>query len=73
MNARAIELLTIKSESSIKSGKRRDISGKKERAIDQYWQISRQNLAAKAQKSAMTHSAGRSSLKSMTSLTAFNN
>ena len=38
MNARAIELLTIKSESSIKSGKKRDISGKKEREIDKYWQ-----------------------------------
>jgi hypothetical protein len=38
MNARAIELLDIKSESSIKSGKRRTISGKKERATDKYWQ-----------------------------------
>jgi hypothetical protein len=38
MNARAIELLTIKSESSIKSGKKRTISGKKERATEKYWQ-----------------------------------
>jgi hypothetical protein len=38
MNARAIELLTIKSESSIKSGKKRTISGKKERVTEQYWQ-----------------------------------
>jgi hypothetical protein len=38
MNARAIELLTIKSESSVKSGKKRTISDKKERATEKYWQ-----------------------------------
>jgi len=51
MNARAIEILNIKSESSIKTGKRRTISGKKEHATEKYWQ----DISAKSRRKCTKH------------------
>jgi hypothetical protein len=51
MNARAIELLDIKSESSIKSGKRRTILGKKECATDKCWK----DVSAKSRRKCAKH------------------